>query len=109
METLGFASDEIHSIFRMLAVVLKLGNFVFVPVTNIDGSEGCQVSNDYGNLFELNLLELSGVNDFYLTELQETAQLLNLDAQILLNCLTRANPLWVHEDNGNYCYLIRIV
>ncbi|XP_037911056.1 unconventional myosin-Ib isoform X2 [Hermetia illucens] len=80
LETLGFASDEIHSIFRMLAVVLKLGNFVFVPVTNIDGSEGCQVSNDY--------------------ELQETAQLLNLDAQILLNCLTRANPLWVHEDNG---------
>ncbi|KAL7727782.1 hypothetical protein ACLKA6_019725 [Drosophila palustris] len=71
LDVLGLSCDEINSIFRIIAVVLKLGNFIFVPVTNIDGTEGCQISNVY--------------------EVQETAQLLNLDAQILINCLTRAN------------------
>uniref|UniRef100_A0A1A9X1C4 Myosin motor domain-containing protein n=1 Tax=Glossina brevipalpis TaxID=37001 RepID=A0A1A9X1C4_9MUSC len=67
---LGMSCDEINAVFRVIAVVLKLGNFVFVPVTNIDGTEGCQISNVY--------------------EVQETAHLLNLEAQILINCLTRA-------------------
>ncbi|EDV44259.1 uncharacterized protein Dana_GF18892, isoform C [Drosophila ananassae] len=71
LDVLGLSCDEISSIFRVIAVVLKLGNFIFVPVTNIDGTEGCQVSNVY--------------------EVQETAQLLNLEAQVLINCLTRAN------------------
>ncbi|EDV93038.1 GH19091 [Drosophila grimshawi] len=71
LDVLSLSCDETNSIFRVIAVVLKLGNFIFVPVTNIDGTEGCQVSNIY--------------------EVQETAQLLNLEAQILINCLTRAN------------------
>ncbi|XP_070143249.1 unconventional myosin-Ia isoform X3 [Drosophila kikkawai] len=71
LDVLGLSCDEISSIFRVIAVVLKLGNFIFVPITNIDGTEGCQVSNVY--------------------EVQETAQLLNMEAQILINCLTRAN------------------
>ncbi|KAI8119708.1 Unconventional myosin-Ib [Lucilia cuprina] len=71
LEVLGLSCDEINAIFRVIAVVLKLGNFIFVPVTNIDGTEGCQISNIY--------------------EVQETAHLLNLEAQILTNCLTRAS------------------
>lgn len=35
------------------------------------------------------------------TELMETAQLLNLDAQILLNCLTRADNGWSSIENGS--------
>ncbi|XP_070852533.1 unconventional myosin-Ib isoform X3 [Drosophila suzukii] len=71
LDVLGLNCEESNSIFRVIAVVLKLGNFIFVPITNIDGTEGCQVSNVY--------------------EVQETAQLLNIEAQILINCLTRAN------------------
>ncbi|XP_017047047.1 unconventional myosin-Ia isoform X2 [Drosophila ficusphila] len=71
LDVLGLSCEESSSIFRVIAVVLKLGNFIFVPITNIDGTEGCQVSNVY--------------------EVQETAQLLNIEAQILINCLTRAN------------------
>lgn len=48
LDVLGLNCDETNSIFRVIAVVLKLGNFIFVPVTNIDGTEGCQVSNVYG-------------------------------------------------------------
>lgn len=48
LETLGLSSEEIQSIFKIIAVVIKLGNLVFVPMTNIDGTEGCQVSNEYG-------------------------------------------------------------
>ncbi|XP_068152516.1 unconventional myosin-Ia isoform X4 [Drosophila tropicalis] len=82
LDVLGLCCDEINSIFRVIAVVLKLGNFIFVPVTNIDGTEGCQVSNVY--------------------EVQETAQLLNLEAQVLINCLTRANSSnSSHEDVGS--------
>lgn len=50
LETLGLTADEVSFVFRIIATVLKMGNFVFVPVTNIDGTEGCQVSNDYGEL-----------------------------------------------------------
>ncbi|XP_017084149.1 unconventional myosin-Ib isoform X1 [Drosophila eugracilis] len=71
LDVLGLSCEESNSIFRVIAVVLKLGNFIFVPITNIDGTEGCQVSNVY--------------------EVQETAQLLNIEAQILINSLTRAN------------------
>ncbi|XP_020716294.1 unconventional myosin-Ia isoform X2 [Ceratitis capitata] len=71
LEILGLSCDEISAILRVIAIVLKLGNFIFVPITNIDGTEGCQISNIY--------------------EVQETAHLLSLDAQILINCLTRAN------------------
>ena len=49
LEILGFTGEEILSIFKIIAVILKLGNLNFIPITNIDGSEGCEISNDYGN------------------------------------------------------------
>ena len=33
--------------FQIVATVLKLGNLNFVPVTNMDGTEGCRVDNEY--------------------------------------------------------------
>lgn len=30
-----------------MAAVLKLGNLNFVPVTNMDGTEGCKIENEY--------------------------------------------------------------
>lgn len=52
LEALGFSSDEILSIFKIVAVVLKLGNLNFIPITNIDGTEGCEITNDYGKTFD---------------------------------------------------------
>lgn len=57
LEILGFSGEEILSIFKIIAVVLKLGNLNFIPITNIDGSEGCEISNDYGNFFNFGLLK----------------------------------------------------
>ena len=34
-------------LFQVVAAVLKLGNVNFVPMTNIDGTEGCRVENEY--------------------------------------------------------------
>ena len=48
MEDLGLKSDEICDILRLVAAVLKLGNIQFVPTTNMDGTEGCSISNEYG-------------------------------------------------------------
>ena len=48
LDVLGFSMEEIVNIFKVVAVVLKLGNLHFVPCNNIDGTEGCSVSNDYG-------------------------------------------------------------
>lgn len=54
LEILGFSDgDELISIFKILASILKLGNLNFVPITNIDGTEGCEISNDYGENFFL--------------------------------------------------------
>lgn len=54
LEVLGFLNDEILSIFKILAVVLKLGNLNFIPMANIDGTEGCEISNDYGKIIKWN-------------------------------------------------------
>lgn len=51
MEVLGFTSEEIVNILKIVASVLKLGNICFVPSNNIDGTEGCAINNDYGKLF----------------------------------------------------------
>lgn len=54
---------------------------MFVPTTNIDGTEGCGISNEY--------------------ELTEISQLLSLNEQVLLNCLTKSGPSWNQLDNGS--------
>ena len=50
MEDLGLRSDEITDILKVCAAVLKLGNLQFVPTTNMDGTEGCGIANEYGQL-----------------------------------------------------------
>ena len=53
MEDLGLRSDEITDILKVCAAVLKLGNLQFVPTTNMDGTEGCGIANEYGELKDL--------------------------------------------------------
>ena len=48
MEDLGLRSEEITDILKVCAAVLKLGNLQFVPITNMDGTEGCGIANEYG-------------------------------------------------------------
>lgn len=45
---MGFSNNEIIDIFRIIATILKVGNLQYVPCNNIDGTEGCSISNDYG-------------------------------------------------------------
>lgn len=52
LEIIGFTACEILDIFRIIAVILKLGNLQYVPCNNIDGTEGCSINNDYGKLFD---------------------------------------------------------
>ncbi|XP_058812061.1 unconventional myosin-Ia [Topomyia yanbarensis] len=80
LEVLGFSQEEIYSILTILAVVLKLGNLVFIPITHIDGSEGCEISNEY--------------------ELDEIAKLLEIDCNLLFNCLTRIGESWDQIETG---------
>lgn len=48
LEIFGFTNDEILSMFKIVAVIIKLGNLNFIPTTNIDGTESCTISNEYG-------------------------------------------------------------
>ncbi|XP_074034109.1 myosin 95E [Leptinotarsa decemlineata] len=52
LEVLGFTHSESIDIFRVIAIILKLGNLQYVPCNNIDGTEGCSISNEY-ELFEV--------------------------------------------------------
>lgn len=52
LTSLGFSDANIVDIFRVLAIILKLGNLQFVPCNNIDGTDGSVVSNEY-ELFEI--------------------------------------------------------
>uniref|UniRef100_A0A1B6DCA7 Myosin motor domain-containing protein n=4 Tax=Clastoptera arizonana TaxID=38151 RepID=A0A1B6DCA7_9HEMI len=57
LDLLGFLPEEIYNVFKVVASVLKLGNISFIPSNNIDGTEGCIISNDY-ELYEVcHLLE----------------------------------------------------
>ena len=57
MEILGFESEEILSVFHVIASVLKLSNLQFIPRANIDGTEGCSLMNEYGEHTLLLLLQ----------------------------------------------------
>lgn len=48
LESVGFSAEDIINIFRIVAAVLKLGNLIFSPVSNIDGTDGCSINNEYG-------------------------------------------------------------
>lgn len=146
---LGFSGDEILSIFKIIAVVLKLGNLNFIPITNIDGTEGCEITNDYGKRdmkivkpFEIQLFFLSTddtifiliffpfpfhpvvpffpvscvstfahvrpqyssflvFENIFFTEIRDIAQLLEIDEQIILNCLTKTGSSWMVIENGS--------
>ena len=48
MEDLCLRGEEICDILKVVSAVLKLGNLRFVPTTNMDGTEGCSIANEYG-------------------------------------------------------------
>ncbi|XP_045467548.1 unconventional myosin-Ia [Harmonia axyridis] len=52
LNILGFSNEKVVDIFRIIAVILKLGNLQFVPCNNIDGTDGCVICNEY-ELFEI--------------------------------------------------------
>lgn len=47
---MGFEFEEILAVFHVIAAVLKLSNLQFIPRANIDGTEGCSIMNEYGNV-----------------------------------------------------------
>lgn len=53
LEVLGFTVNDIVDIFRVIAVVLKLGNIQFVPCNNIDGTDGSNINNEFGKAKQL--------------------------------------------------------
>ncbi|XP_050520500.1 unconventional myosin-Ib isoform X1 [Daktulosphaira vitifoliae] len=59
LEHLGLSELNIINIFKILSSILKLGNLTMIPTNNIDGTEGCVISNDY-ELYELG--ELLGMD-----------------------------------------------
>ncbi|XP_061180865.1 unconventional myosin-Ib-like [Saccostrea echinata] len=45
MEVIGFSSEEVTSLFQLIASILKLGNVEFSHRSNEDGTDGCDLSN----------------------------------------------------------------
>lgn len=87
LDVLGFSIEDVVNIFRVIAIILKLGNLQFVPCNNIDGTEGCVIDNDYGTL--LNVFVISTCFDLYLlTELYEICELLGAEHRWLQRALT---------------------
>lgn len=55
-EMLGLSESEITNIFKIISSILKLGNLIMVPTNNIDETEGCNITNDYGMYEKLFLI-----------------------------------------------------
>lgn len=96
LQTTGLSSEEIINIFKILSVILKLGNLIFIPTTNIDGTGGCEITNEYGKFsdsLQSNNNKFNNVGHL-LSELLEISELIRLDADVLLNCLTKSDNKW---------------
>ena len=84
MEDLGLRSEEITDILKVCAAVLKLGNLQFVPTTNMDGTEGCGIANEYGQY--IGQLPTTFYRAF-IPELYDVSQLLKTDVSSLRRAL----------------------
>ncbi len=80
-------ASEILDVFRVVAAVLKLGNLSFVPTTNMDGTEGCAINNDYGNENYFNARLLLPIKTFLFAELYDASEVLRGDYACLQNAL----------------------
>ena len=88
MEDVGFSTAEIHEVLRIVAAILKLGNVNFVPTTNMDGTEGCALSNDYGERErEREVFFRPEMQPFFPTELYDVCELLQGDFSTLESSL----------------------
>lgn len=85
LEVLGFNVENIVDIFQVIAIVLKLGNLQFVPCNNIDGTEGCAISNEYGINVKYNRVIFTNLR---LLELFEICELLGAEHRWLQRALT---------------------
>jgi len=54
MEVLGFTTDEVTALFQLVAAILKLGNVQFQHRSNIDGTDGCRLTNEEGYIILFN-------------------------------------------------------
>ncbi|XP_050443708.1 unconventional myosin-Ia isoform X2 [Adelges cooleyi] len=72
-ELLGISELDVISVFKIVSSILKLGNLTIVPTNNIDGTEGCIITNDY--------------------ELYELGELLGMDGETLNKALTSSSSL----------------
>ena len=67
-----------HLHLQIVATVLKLGNLNFVPVTNMDGTEGCRIENEY-ELYDVGELVKVEVDSLLLTEVAHHVPQLDSD------------------------------
>ncbi|CAE1316086.1 MYO1 [Acanthosepion pharaonis] len=69
MEVIGFQVHEIFAVFQLVASVLKFGNLEFHHRSNLDGTNGCVLMNEY--------------------EAQEISELIGCSAEDLQTALTQ--------------------
>lgn len=86
LNILGFSNEKVVDIFRIIAVILKLGNLQFVPCNNIDGTDGCVICNEYGKL--IFYCCNTGVAIMNFSELFEICELLGAEHRWLHRALT---------------------
>lgn len=69
MEVIGFSQEEVAMTFQLVASILKLGNVVFIPKSNKDGTDGCDLSDT--------------------SEIQGVCEMLGCSTEVLFESLTQ--------------------
>ena len=92
MEDLGFTQEESSDVFKIVAATLKLGNLNFVPTTNMDGTEGCSISNEYGKLSRFSIVSIRAIIQLWklhklfsprVNFLRSTQKIMSISARVL--------------------------
>lgn len=79
--TFFYTNDGHIGIQTNFRLFFPLGNLIFIPATNIDGTGGCEITNDY--------------------EVMEIADMAQLNPNILMNCLTKGDHNWRYNDSDS--------
>ncbi|CAG7721716.1 unnamed protein product [Allacma fusca] len=96
------SESSVSQFFKIIAAILKLGNVNFIPVSNIDGTEGCGLEFDYeliessellGVPFDTLRIALTTRNSDYKVEL--TSNEANAEKEILIRNLYSRLFTWV--------------
>ena len=88
METIGFSSEDLISIFELLSAILNLGNIEFDGYSLPDGTAACNLTNQEGEC-QLVMCNRYIYAKYYFIAARFACDMLGCSFELLEQCITK--------------------